>query len=46
MKPKCIGMLFWMGVVAEEVALAVTVARLCGEAKRSLFYTSRKGAGE
>ena len=37
MKPKYIGMLFWMVVVAEEVALAVTVARLCGEAKRSLF---------
>lgn len=36
MKPKYRGMLFWM-VVAEEVALAVTVARLCGEAKRSLF---------
>lgn len=37
MKPKYIGMLFWMGVAAEEVALAVTVARLCGGAKRGLF---------
>lgn len=37
MKPKYIGMLFWMGAVAEEVALAVTVARLCGEAKRGLL---------
>jgi len=37
MKPKYIGMLFWMGVVAEEVALAATVAGLCGEAKKGLF---------
>jgi len=36
-KAKYIGMLFWMVVVAAEVALAVTVTRLCGEAKRSLF---------
>lgn len=28
--------LVWMVVAAEEVALAVAVARLCGEAKRSL----------
>lgn len=34
MNPKYTGMLFWRVVVAEEVALAVTVARLCDEAKR------------
>lgn len=37
MKPKYIGMLFLMVIVAEEVALVVTVARLCSEAKRNLF---------
>lgn len=46
MKPKYIGMLFWMGVVAEEVALAATVAGLCGEAKKGLFQASRKEAEE
>lgn len=37
MEPKYVGMLFWMVVVAVEVALAVTVARLCSEAKRALL---------